>query len=205
MVPLRPTQFSNPRTATVYGSPKLTHILRSSPCANHNILPDIDATLRSCLINISNVDINDMQWQQASLPIKAGGLGIRNMKSIASPAFFAFVSKTKQFQNFLLSRCSNVFLEHHYDFYLDDWCKYNQSIQTPVNKLSIKQKPWEKPVIDKICPISHASQSDEHNRARLLAASAAQSGDYYYYCYYYYYYYYYHYHYYYYYYYYYYY
>ena len=42
-------------------SPKLTHILRSSPCSNRNILLDIDATLRLYLINISNVNMNDMQ------------------------------------------------------------------------------------------------------------------------------------------------
>ena len=71
------------------GSTKLTHILRSSPCASHNIQLDIDATLLSRLINISNVNINDMQWQQDSLLTKAGGLCIRNNKSIASPAFFA--------------------------------------------------------------------------------------------------------------------
>ena len=114
------------------GSLKLTHTLRSSPCANHNILLGHRCHLRSCLINISNVNINDLQWQQASLPIKAGGLGIRNVKSIASPAFLASVSKTKQLQNCLLSRCSNVYLDYHYDFYLDDSCKNNQPIQYPV-------------------------------------------------------------------------
>ena len=91
------------------GTSKITHTLRSSPCANHNILFDIDTTLRSCLIIISNVNINDKKWQQASLTIKAGGLRIKNVKSIAYPAFFATVSKTKQLQNCLLYRFSNVF------------------------------------------------------------------------------------------------
>ena len=38
-------------------------------------------------------------------------------------------------------------------------------------------KLWDKPVIDKICSILHASQPDDHNRTRLLAAPAAHSGD----------------------------
>ena len=118
-----------------------------------------------------------MQWQQANLPIKASGLGIRNVKSIASPAFLAYVSKTKQLQNCLLYRCSNVFSDHHYDLHLDNWRKNNQPIQPPVGILSTKQKSLDKPVTGKLCSILHVSQPDEHNRARLLTASAAHSGD----------------------------
>ena len=118
-----------------------------------------------------------MQWQQASLPVKAGGLGIRNVKSIASPAFLASVSKTKQLQDCLLSQCQTVFPDHHYDIYLNEWCQNNQTIQPPVGLLSTKQKSWDKPLIDKISSNLYASQPDDHNRARLLAASAAHSGD----------------------------
>ena len=113
-----------------------------------------------------------MQWQQASFPIKVGGLGKIKIKSIASLAFLASVSKRKQLQNCFLSRCSNVFPDHHFDLYLDDWCKNNQPIQPPAGSLLTKQKSLDKPVIDKICSTLHASQPDDHNRARLLAASA---------------------------------
>ena len=101
-------------------------------------------------------------------------MGVRNVKSIASLAFLVSASKTKQLQNFLLSRYSKIFSDHHYDLYLDVWCKNNQSIQPPVGILSTKQKPWDKQGIDKICSVLHASQVGEHNRARLLAASATQ-------------------------------
>ena len=69
------------------------------------------------------------------------------------------------------------FSDHHYDLYLDNWCKNNQPIQPPVGILLIKQKSWDKPVFDKICSILHASQPDEHNGTCLLVASAAHSSD----------------------------
>jgi hypothetical protein len=104
------------------GSPKLMHMLRSSPCAEHVALSDIDTVLRTCLINITNVHISDDQWKQASLPIKAGGLGIRSVASIASPAFLASVSKTKQLQHLLLARCSLETPDYQFDNVLADWC-----------------------------------------------------------------------------------
>ena len=55
--------------------------------------------------------------------------------------------------------------------------KNNQLIQPPVGILSTKLKSWDKPVIDKICSILLAFQRDEHNKARLLAASAAHDSD----------------------------
>ena len=39
-------------------APKLMHQLCSSPCTDHVILPIIDDTLRSCLVNNTNVSIN---------------------------------------------------------------------------------------------------------------------------------------------------
>jgi len=46
-----------------------------------------DSLLRSALTRIANTDISDSQWSQASLPIKDGGLGIRQVHSLALPAY----------------------------------------------------------------------------------------------------------------------
>ena len=54
-------------------SPLLMHILRSSPCDCHMTLTSISDVLCDCLIYIANVSINDLQWSQATLPVKVGG------------------------------------------------------------------------------------------------------------------------------------
>jgi hypothetical protein len=159
------------------GAPKLLHSLRASPCANHKTLPDIDSALRSCLSYISNVNITNLQWQQASLPVKNGGLGIRSVVSVATPAFLASVSSTKQLQDCLLSRCLLDIPDHHFDTIFANWRAIHQLVQPPAGVSANKQKTWDKPCIDKTYSTLLASQVDDQSRARLLAASAPHSGD----------------------------
>ena len=72
-------------------SPKLLHVLRTSSCDGHATLTLINDVFRECLIKITNVDISDLQWTQATLPVKAGGLGLRSPLQLALPAFLASV------------------------------------------------------------------------------------------------------------------
>ena len=58
-------------------TPKILHLLRSTPCAGHQFLQAIDDLLRRCVCKITNSDLSGSHWFQASLPIKSGRLGIR--------------------------------------------------------------------------------------------------------------------------------
>ena len=58
-------------------------------CAGHTLLSDIDNSLRLTLSNIINVNIRNEQWRQASLPVKAGGIGVRSVMSIALSVFLS--------------------------------------------------------------------------------------------------------------------
>ena len=58
-------------------------MLRCSPCFGYAILSQIDEVLKSNISHIANVVLSDVQWIQASLPVKAGGLGIRRATSLA--------------------------------------------------------------------------------------------------------------------------
>ena len=42
-------------------APKLMHIMRSSPYADHSLLSNIDSSLRLTLSNITNVNVTDEQ------------------------------------------------------------------------------------------------------------------------------------------------
>ena len=54
-----------------------------SHCAGHTLLSDIDNNLCLTRSNFTNVNITDEQWRQASLLIKAGGICVRIVMSIA--------------------------------------------------------------------------------------------------------------------------
>ena len=87
-------------------APKFMHVMRSSPCAGHTLLSDIDNSLRMTLSVITKVNITDEHWKQASLSVKAGGIGVRSVMSIAPSAFLSSSTSTQQLQTQLLDKCA---------------------------------------------------------------------------------------------------
>ena len=71
-----------------FSAPRVQHLLRCSPSVDNPALDLFDGHLRSALSRITNTSLSDTQWLQASLPIKHGGLGIRQVRSLALPAFW---------------------------------------------------------------------------------------------------------------------
>ena len=49
---------------------------------------------------------SDLQWIQASLPVRDGGLGIRRVALLALPAFLASAASTLSLQADILSSCT---------------------------------------------------------------------------------------------------
>ena len=57
-----------------FSAPKMMHTMRCSPCANHPALTEYDNLVRKGICAITNLDLSDLQWLQASLHVKEGGL-----------------------------------------------------------------------------------------------------------------------------------
>jgi len=66
---------------------------------NNNKLAKFDALLRRCIQLITNSDLSDSQWIQASLPVRDG---IRRVTSLAIPAFMASAASTLSIQDDIL-------------------------------------------------------------------------------------------------------
>ena len=60
-------------------APRLQFTLRSAPCVGHPHLQIFDNLLHTAASKVCNVTLSDDQWQQASLPVRYGGLGIRRV------------------------------------------------------------------------------------------------------------------------------
>ena len=86
-------------------APKIMHILRCSPCLDHTWLLQFDLSLRRGLSVITNTDLTDIQWTQANLPARAGGLGIRRVATLASSTFQASATSTHDLQSRFLLNC----------------------------------------------------------------------------------------------------
>jgi hypothetical protein len=80
----------------------MLHTLRASACYNHILLSEFYNLFRSALCKICNITLSDNQWIQASLPVRAGGLEIRRVTSLAQSAFLASAVATRELQDQIL-------------------------------------------------------------------------------------------------------
>jgi len=137
-----------------------------------------DELLRESVCTITNTDLTDVQWIQASLPVRNGGLDVRRVSSLAPSAFLASAAGTRDLQDMILSKC-DASVDSAVDNVLDQWSiAHGQSVVLPpVGSSSAKQHEWDKPSIAADIARLSVSLPDRHNQARLLAVSAPHSGD----------------------------
>jgi len=98
-----------------FSAHRVRNLLSCSPSVNKSSLQIFDDLLRSAVCHITNSAMYDIQWLQASMPIKQGGLGVRRVTSLAIPAFLASAAGTVQEQ---ICTCP---IDSFFDCYFSDW------------------------------------------------------------------------------------
>ena len=64
--------------------PKLMYFLRTAPCfLRSDVLQSFDAVVKETLVNILNISFSQQSYEQATLPVANGGLGLRLATEIA--------------------------------------------------------------------------------------------------------------------------
>jgi hypothetical protein len=161
-----PTHFSYTLLRFCLGSQNLISFLRCTPSAGLSILGELDNIIRKSLCQILNVDLSDTQWLQASLPIKSGGFGIRDVQSLSVPAYISSILASEN----LFPGCID---QDILSTYMDLW--QNLSSKDLCSE-SHRQKSWDNPIC--LARLNNIIQSAQPNdRARLVSASAPMSGD----------------------------
>lgn len=127
-----------------FGASKVGYLLRCSPCYGHPALETLDGIQRSGLESIVNCTLNDLQWLQASLPIRDGGLGVRRVVSLASSAYLASAASTLDLQSAILTEVDvpldafrGVLMEARRD-----------SLPKILSPEPVKQSIWDRPLVD---------------------------------------------------------
>ena len=102
-----------------FSAPRVQHLFRCSPSVDNPALDLFDGHLRSVLSRITNTNLSDTKWLRASLSIKHGGLEIRQVRSLALPAFLASAASSSDIQSQILlaSACT---ADTQFDTYLAD-------------------------------------------------------------------------------------
>jgi len=114
--------------------------------------------LRSAVSDITNADISDVQWLQAGLPIKQGGLGVREVHSLARPAYLASAASTLDLQTSVLTACPCA-TDSHFESHLSSW-QADGGILPTSDPLPPKQSFWDKPGIMSARDLVESSYSD---------------------------------------------
>ena len=154
--------------------PKILYILRTAPCFSSSVLLDLDCLQRSLLEAICNVSLSDKSWSQASLPIRAGGLGIRKFAMLASSAFLASAAGSSLIaQRILPSSLTNAICPSKDDA-LVAWSQGHAS-EAPTGVDASKQRAWDTPHIEATVS-SLFSSADDISKGRLLASQRQESG-----------------------------
>jgi len=126
----------------------MMHTMRCSPCANHPALAEYDNSVRKGICAITNLDLSDLQWLQASIPVKEGGLGVRRVTSLAPSAFLASAASTDVLQQQLLLHSPTVATaDTAVSLAKNIWSSAALNSPLPTGLSAHKQSTWDKPVI----------------------------------------------------------
>ena len=154
--------------------PKLIYLLRTAPCAESTKLMLYDNMLKQSLSSLLNVEMTDAAWNQASLPVRWGGIGVRSAHRLAPSAFMASAAGAAE----LLSHILPAWVLDVQDPVVDRvkvlWNDFGGVIE-PMGEESRMQRKW-----DEQCCRTMAEKlkmgADERTTARLLASCASASG-----------------------------
>ena len=80
-----------------FAIPKVMYLLRTSTAFRNTVwCEEFNETLRKSLQSILNVELEGSVWEQCSLPISLGGLGIRKVSDVAGGAYLSSVCATSR-------------------------------------------------------------------------------------------------------------
>jgi hypothetical protein len=181
---LMPSHDSLYLLRNVLTAPKLMYLLRTAPCTGSPELPLFDAVLRESLSTTLNIDLNDDRWNQASLPVRWGGLGIRSVVSLAPSAYLASAASTKELTASLLPSRLREVTDNGIASATSAWIQLvtnksadSSQVTSPIPPDSPVQRVWD----NRCCEVQadQLLQTAVHHveRARLLASRSPGSGD----------------------------
>jgi len=155
----------------------MIHTLRCSPCVDHPRLAMFDSLLRKGIGINCNLDLTDIQWLQASLPVKDGGLGVRRISLLASSAFLASASATDTLQQQLLFRSSIAGTTDASVSMVRDVWSTAYATDCPTGPPATKRSTWDRVATASERKAMTSSLSDATDKARLLSVASPHSSD----------------------------
>ncbi|XP_052757454.1 uncharacterized protein LOC128202180 [Galleria mellonella] len=155
--------------------PNFTQVLRSTPFWKYpDLTAKFDEKIKCILSSLFNITFEDRIWTQASLPVRHGGLGIRQISHISLPAFLSSAHGTQN----LVKKILTPFFGDFEIAYLPEakkaWSLACPNVASPINPKI--QRQWDEPINDLYRTSLLDSSQNSAESARLLAVSKWESG-----------------------------
>ena len=159
-----------------FAMPKLTYFLRTSPCfTKPETLEKFDQIIKTSLQNILNIPLSETSYDQATLPVAKGGLGIRPASEIAIPGFLSSVQASTAIATSLLPQTLREHANVHWESALEIWKERTGKNELPDDPMY--QASWDKPLYEVRFENLLQQANNVQDKARLLAISSESASD----------------------------
>ena len=156
--------------------PRLTYLLRSAPVYTaDNLLRDIDNDIRTAVVRATNVDLTDSAWDQASLPVRMGGLGVRRVSDLALPCYISSLQASLPLAREICARLRQDAPPQSLSSAVEAFSSLCGPGFNPNSLSPGTQRDWD----HARCEVTRSrllESANQLDRARLLAASHPHSG-----------------------------
>jgi hypothetical protein len=157
-----------------FAIPKLLYILRTAPCSISAELLHFDVIIRSTLSSLLNIELSSSAWNQATLPLRWGGIGVRSAHRLAPSAFLASAAGATDLLSLLLPSRVLISDDAAVNQSMELW-KEMSGVVPPTGTDINLQRCWDEAICS-TAAIKLREGADERTLARLLASCAPESG-----------------------------
>ena len=133
--------------------------------------------IREILSHVTNnhLESDSSAWEQATLPVGLGGLGIRSTVDVAPSAYLASIHSAAQLIEAILPESHQTIPTPHVDEAKARWSAGHES-EAPEDTAACLQRAWDSVRIMSTSQRLLDNAMDEEECARLLAVTTRESG-----------------------------
>ncbi|KAI5646225.1 methyltransferase domain-containing protein [Phthorimaea operculella] len=155
--------------------PKFMYVLR---CCHMwkclNLLKPLDELIRTSLSKVLNCTFSERAWDQATLPVRFGGLGVRRTAAVALPAFLSSGFACEKLYGKIIYPALGPVEVSHLSEAKNAW---QQACSDELPRAAWVQKRWDEPFCKKVQESLLENCPNQTDRARLLASQMADETD----------------------------
>ena len=123
----------------------------------------------------NNLERGDSAWEQATLPVGLGGLGIRSAVDVAPSAYLSSAHSSAQLVEAILPESHLTIPTPFVDEAKASWASGHES-KAPEDAAACNQRAWDSIHTKSTSQRLLDNAADEEERARLLAVTTRESG-----------------------------